>query len=166
MNVHTAAMESVTYGTVLAANVRAARARAGLGQEMAAARMRALGYTEWRYQTVGAVERGKRRLTAEEVMALAQVLETNLVALMSPAGEDGEVRFPSGDRVSARSVALLALAHNDRSVTWDGDRPEFTPDKGEIVAQVVIRPRVPAANSLPDPAFGEGRAPLLEEGHQ
>jgi hypothetical protein len=57
MIVHTAMMEAVAYGEVLAANFRAARARAGLGQELVAARMRALGYSEWRYQTVGAVER-------------------------------------------------------------------------------------------------------------
>ena len=91
--------------------------------------MRALGYGEWRYQTVGAIERGKRRIMAEEIMALAQVLETNAPALMSPAGDGGDVRFPSGDRISGRSIALLCLAYNDRSVTWDGDEPGFTPDK-------------------------------------
>lgn len=155
-------MEPKTYAEILAANFRAARARRGLSQEAVAARMRALGYGKWRYQTVGVVEKGERRLTAEEIMALAWVLETSIQALMAASGEDGEVEFPSGDRISARSVALLATAHNDHSVTWDGDRPEFTPDKGEIVAQVVIRPRVPVANSLPDPAFGEGRAPLAD----
>lgn len=160
MNVHTVAMESATYGEVLAANFRAARARAGLGQELVAARMRALGYSEWRYQTVGAVERGKRRLTAEEIMPLCQVLGTNIPALITPAGEDGDVRFPSGDRVSARSVALLALAYNDRSVTWDDAEPTFTPDKGEVTAQVVVRPRSLLAPSPVDPAFGEGRAPF------
>jgi hypothetical protein len=165
MNMHTVAMESATYGEVLAANFRAARARAGLGQELVAARMRALGYSEWRYQTAGTVEHGKRRLTAEEIMALAEVLETSVPALMSPAGEDGEVRFPSGDHVGARSVALLVLAHNDRSVTWDGAEPRFTPDKGEVTAQVVVRPLRPSAPSPPDPAFGEGRAlpaPLVD----
>ena len=70
------------------------------------------------------------------------------------------MRFTSGDHISARSVALSATAYNDRSVTWDGDRPEFTPDKGEVTAQVVIRPIGLAAPSPVDPAFGEGRAPL------
>jgi transcriptional regulator with XRE-family HTH domain len=155
-------MELVTYEEVLAANIRAARARIGLSQDTMAARMRALGYGEWRYQTVGKVEHGKRRLTAAEVMALAWVLETNIPALMSPAGEDGEVRFPSGDHVSAWSARLLTLAHNDRSVTWDDAEPAFTPDKGEVIAQVVVRPRFPPANTQPDPAFGEGRPPLAE----
>jgi transcriptional regulator with XRE-family HTH domain len=89
----------MTCGEMLAANLRAARARAGLGQELVAARMRAFGYGEWRYQTVGVVEKGKRRVMAEEIMALAWVLETNLPALMSPTGSD-DVRFPSGDPVS------------------------------------------------------------------
>jgi transcriptional regulator with XRE-family HTH domain len=149
---------------ILAANFRAARARAKpkLGQELVAARMRALGYREWRYQTVGAVEKGKRRLTAEKIRALARVLETSVVALISPTGEDGEVRHPSGDHVSARSDALLVLGYNDRSVTWDGTQPIFTPDKGEVTAQVVIRPRWLAGPSPVDPAFGDpaARAPM------
>ena len=33
--------------------------------------MRALGYKEWLYQTVGKVERGRRRVTAEEIRGLA-----------------------------------------------------------------------------------------------
>jgi hypothetical protein len=40
------------------------------GQDLAA-RMQRLGYGAWLYQTVGNVERGKRRVTAEEVLALA-----------------------------------------------------------------------------------------------
>ena len=92
-------MGSMTCGEMLAANFRAARARAGLSQEITAARMRGLGFGEWRYQTVGTVENGRRRLTAEEVIALAGVLETTLYGLMSPSGND-DVRFRSGDRVS------------------------------------------------------------------
>ena len=41
-----------TYGEVLARNIRAARSRIGLGQAAVANRMRALGYQEWRPQTV------------------------------------------------------------------------------------------------------------------
>jgi hypothetical protein len=85
MRVHNAGMESVSYREVLAGNIRAARARAGLGQELVAGRMRRLGFSEWRYQTVGVVEKGKRRVTAEEVMALAWVLQTSVYELMRPA---------------------------------------------------------------------------------
>ena len=38
-------------------------------------------------------------------------------------------------------MVLPVLAHNDRSVTWDGDEPVFTLDKGDVTAQVVVRPR-------------------------
>ena len=144
-------METASYDEILAANLRAARARAGLDQAVIVERMRALGHTTWHRQTMGKIERGERRLLAAEVMALAWVLETTLAALMSPAREDGEVRFPAGDVVSARSVALLAHAHNDRSVAWDDARPRFTPDKGEVAAQVLILPRAPAAPALPGP---------------
>jgi len=78
-------VDPMTSRKELAADFRAARARAGLSQEMVAARMRALGYGAWRYQTVGAVEKGKRRLMAEEVMALACVMETTIAALMGYA---------------------------------------------------------------------------------
>lgn len=158
-------MDAKTYAEVLAENFRAAKARMGpkgLSQAEVAARMQALGFTEWHYQTVGQVEKGKRRLTAEEIMALAWVLEISISALMKPADELGEVRFRSGDRISARSVAMSAQGYNDRSVRWDGSEPEFSPDDGEVVVQLAVRPRSLFAQSPPDPAFGEGRAPLLE----
>ena len=71
------------YGDILAGNMRAERARARLSQEAVAARMQALGFSAWRYQTVGVVESGKRHLMAEEVIALAWVLETTIATLMS-----------------------------------------------------------------------------------
>ena len=160
---HAVPMGAASYDEIVAANLRAARARAGLDQAVVVERMRALGYTTWHRQTMGKVERGERRLLVAEVMALAWVLDTNLPALMSTASGDGEVRFPAGDAISARSIALLALAHNDRSVTWEDTKPTFTPDKGEITVQVAVRPRsLFTAQSLPDPAIGEGRAPLPE----
>ncbi len=126
MNVHTVAMESATYGGVLAANVRAARARSGLGQESVAARMRALGHGEWRYQTVGVVEKGKRRLMAEEVVDLAAVFGVTIFELMKPAESDGLIEFASGDRRAAHSIFASLTGYNDRSVTWDGDKPVVT----------------------------------------
>jgi len=92
-------MGSMTCGEMLAANLRAARARVGLDQAVVVERMRALGFASWHRQTMGKVERGERRLMAEEVIALTHVLETTLYGLMSPSGND-DVRFRSGDRVS------------------------------------------------------------------
>lgn len=137
-------MEPKTYADVLTENFRAARARAGLNQEAVAARMRALGFGEWRYQTVGQVEKGKRKLSAEEVMALAWVLGASITALMTPPAELGGLRLRSGDVISARSVALLAHAYNDEAVSWRGAEPEFRPDSGDVEARTYILPRLPS----------------------
>jgi len=165
--VHHVPVEELSYDEIVVANVRAIRARRKLDQAEIVRRMRALGFTTWHRQTMGKIERGERGLLGPgEVLGLAAALETSIWALMAP-GEDGEVKFPSGDRISARSVALSVLAYNDRSVTWDGDQPEFSAGEDDITAQVVIRPRSlftssPFGSSPADPAFGEGRAPLAE----
>lgn len=67
----------------LAANIRAARARKRLQQSDVVTGMRDLGFTEWHRQTVSRVEHGDRRILAEEVCALATVLETSVASLMS-----------------------------------------------------------------------------------
>jgi hypothetical protein len=38
----------------------------------------------------------------------------------------------------------------------DGEEPVFTPDKGDVTAQVVVRPRWIAGPSPVDPAFPDG----------
>jgi transcriptional regulator with XRE-family HTH domain len=57
----------------VASNIRAARARAQLSQTQVAEGMREHG-CKWHFQTVGAVERSKRPVAAEELIALADVL--------------------------------------------------------------------------------------------
>lgn len=131
------------YSVILGRNISAARGRAQLSQGTVAARMRALGHTQWQQQTVASTEKGRRRLMAEEVMALASVLDTSISALMRPTEDDDLVRFPSGAVISARSVALSAVAHNDHAVTWDGDKPAFSPDSGDVSAQIIVTPRIP-----------------------
>lgn len=78
----------------LAANFRSARARKQLYQADVSERMRALGYTSWRRQTVATVEKGERRLTAEEIFGLAFVFETSVMSLMDLSG-NGAVLFPN-----------------------------------------------------------------------
>lgn len=58
----------------VAANIRAERARARLSQQDVADAMQARGFAYWRQQTTGATERGERRVTADELIALAGVL--------------------------------------------------------------------------------------------
>ena len=108
------------YEQVLAANVRAQRARADVTQQSLAARMRQLG-CRWHYQTVGAVERGERPLSAYEVPALAACLGTTPDALILPPPDVPLVRF--GDQV----IPSQRLSIIDDSVSWDGDGIKVTP---------------------------------------
>lgn len=117
-----------TYGEILARNLRAARSRIDIGQENVAVRMRALGYSAWIRQTVGSTERGKRRPTAEEIFALAIVLQTSITALMAPVADDKIVDLPSGATIDAASVYRSATGMNDGAIFWDGDEPAWDGD--------------------------------------
>lgn len=61
----------IQIGSALAANIRAERARAALSQQEAADKMAALGYDCWSRQTLAQIERGRRRVVAEELPGLA-----------------------------------------------------------------------------------------------
>lgn len=108
-----------TYTDVLARNVRAARSRLGVSQEMLASRMRSLGYTAWLRQTVANVEKARRRVMAEEIFGLAYALETSIAVLMCPTSDDGLVSFPDGTAVSFLSVKRSADGLNDGAIQWD-----------------------------------------------
>jgi hypothetical protein len=115
-----------TYAEVLTLNVRAARVRIGLEQDPAARRMRALGFTAWRRQTVAGVERGERRLLAEEILGLAIALETSIGALLDPGPDDKRVQLPGGGVVPRGSVMRSVRHTNDGAVTWlNDDQPDF-----------------------------------------
>jgi transcriptional regulator with XRE-family HTH domain len=97
---------------MLAVNLAAERARRKLGQEDVAARMRAVGYAKWSRQTVSDLESGKRRLLAEEILALAAILKTSFTVLL--ATETDELVLPSGVTLEAAQMA-----------EWDGNTPKF-----------------------------------------
>jgi transcriptional regulator with XRE-family HTH domain len=120
---HDAFMARLTYDAVLAGNIRATRGRKKLDQADIVERMRYLGFTTWHRQTMGKVERGERRVTAEEIFGLALALETTIQALMTANGQDDDVYLPSGQPIGAVSVERLVgrLAVNDRSVQWADD---------------------------------------------
>lgn len=118
-------MAPTTYADVLAQNIRAARSRRDLSQQAVAARMRALGYEAWLYQTVGNVEKGRRRVTAEEIFGLAYALETSIGALMAPVEDDKVVDFPSGAEVEVASVRVSVQGRNDGAVQWKDETPVF-----------------------------------------
>lgn len=158
----------IPYADVLTRNVRAARARKGLDQELLAARMRALGFSVWVRQTVARVEGGKRRLTAEEVFGLAFALETSLMSLLEPAREDGPIGLPSGAEVPFLAVHELLWGGSDYTVRWDGDVPQFpaedpapgyASDRGYILPPPKARRTIPNRPRYPSPERQEGREP-------
>jgi transcriptional regulator with XRE-family HTH domain len=116
-----------TYGAILAANIRGIRNRKGLGQEALAKRMRGLGH-EWVRQTVGATERGRRRVLVEEVVALAAALETTALALMVPTRDDKVVEL-AGEPLEGKSVEALISGLNDGAIRWKDDEPVFSTGK-------------------------------------
>lgn len=117
--------EPTTYGQVLAANVAGARGRRGLTQASLARRMVRLGFTQWRQQTVGTIERDERGLAAAEALGLAVALETSVAELLCPP-EGSMVSLPSGDLLSPSYVAGLVYGmFSPGTVAWDGDAPRF-----------------------------------------
>lgn len=140
---HDGPVAALSYDQVLAANLRAARARAGLDQAVIVERMRALGYTTWHRQTMGKIERGDRRLLAGEVMALAWTLGTTMFELMKPAESAGPVEFPSSARIAAHSVAASLAAYNDGAIRWNGAEAEVTVTGLDQKIDIVRTPRLP-----------------------
>jgi hypothetical protein len=95
-----------------------------LKQADVAARMQAFGL-RWHYQTVGAIERGERLLTAEELLWLSICLQATPAVLVQPQAD--VVTSPSGLGVSAQR-----LSTNDDSVTFDGNVPKISPEPGRM----------------------------------
>ena len=124
--------DATSYAEELAANIRGARARAGVSQADLAARMTALGF-RWAYQTVGKTEHATRPVTAAEIAGLALALETTVPILMRAAEGDHLVTLPGlppgtgaslePDKMNALGAAAithLADGHNDRTISWAG----------------------------------------------
>lgn len=86
--------------------------------------MAALGF-DWHQQTVANVEKGKRRITAEELLFLSYALQTTLGALVKPADDDFAVALPSGALISAASVSRSASGLRDHAIEWNGNEPVF-----------------------------------------
>lgn len=121
-------MAASEYADLIARNIRAERARRHLEQRDVVERMRALGFSNWHRQTLGKVERGERRLFADELFALSLALEVDLQTLLLPTGEDRRLKLPSGHvfLIPGRSW------EHEPSVPgfWDGNEPEPPPEAG------------------------------------
>jgi transcriptional regulator with XRE-family HTH domain len=53
-----------------------------------------LGHTSWSRATVSEVERGRRTVTIDELLALAMVFDAPIGGLLDPAGVDGAGTMP------------------------------------------------------------------------
>lgn len=71
-----------SYSAHVGHNLRVVRAMRDIGQEAVAAKMRAAGFAGWVRQTVSQVERGRRRLTVDEVGTLSSQLGVPLGDLL------------------------------------------------------------------------------------
>lgn len=142
INVHSRTVAPTSYDEVLRRNIRALRNRAGLNQALVVERMRSLGYSSWHRQTMGNIERGDRRVLAEEIFGLAHALDTTIAALMNPIPDDKIVEFPSGAAVSVWSVQELVVPGlNVGQVAWvgGGAEPEFYLVEATGMAEAALR---------------------------
>lgn len=114
-----------TYVDVMAENIRAARESQGIAQERVSARMRALGYGQWGRTTAGSVERGMRRLLAEEIIGLAIALETSVGQLLDPNLDEHIVMLPSGQPATVETIRDSIRFVNDGTIRWHEDLPRF-----------------------------------------
>jgi len=103
-----------TASELMRRNIRARRVWLGPTQESVATRINQLGYT-WYKQTVGLVERDQRPLFADELAALALVLDTTPDVLMLPPPDVPAVLF------GEHAIPALRLSAFDDSVRWAGD---------------------------------------------
>jgi 8-oxo-dGTP diphosphatase len=86
--------------------------------------MREHGFKDWHQQTVASVEKGKRRVTAEEVLGLVTALETTLPRLLAPVVNGGNlwVELPSGSEEPMPGTELVRLVNGAKggtgAMTW------------------------------------------------
>jgi hypothetical protein len=138
------------YGDLMARNAAAARARRRLGLRNVEARMRCLGFGKWHRGIMGKIERGERRLLAEELLALAYALETSIEALIAPAVDERGF-IPLGDgAVHMEHAAARVRSVSDGAIRWDGDEPVF------MVGIAGWKPEGEPAGDEPGPAQRAG----------
>jgi len=119
-----------TYGELFAANMRAARARAGISQKTLAARMQRLGFDSWFDTKVSRAERALVPVEASELLGLAVSLSCTLRDLVGEAPPDAVIAFPDpAFHVTGVMVRNSGYGWNDASITWPpapGDYPVIT----------------------------------------
>lgn len=119
------------YKRILGRNISAERGRLQATQTAIAARMNALGFGDWHQQTLASIEKGRRRVTAEEVLGLVLALESTLDRLLSPVGGELWAELPSGSGEFVPSAEVIRLARGAKggtgAVTWYKNMPVRAP---------------------------------------
>jgi transcriptional regulator with XRE-family HTH domain len=114
------------YKVILGRNISADRGRLQLSQTAVAARMQELGFEDWRQQTVASVEKGRRRVNAEEVLGLALALESTLPRLLAPIGGALWVELPSDSGQLLPGMDVVGLITGAQggagTVSWYNNR--------------------------------------------
>ena len=87
--------------------------------------MNALGFENWHRQTLSKLERGDRRLQADELLALAYALDTSIEILLKPAADArGYIQLGAGP-VHMQHAAARVRGVSDGAIRWDGNKPDF-----------------------------------------
>jgi hypothetical protein len=91
-----------------------------LEQEHVAARMRDLGHN-WVQQTVSEIERGRRRVSAAELVSLTVVLGASIGDLLDPRGALLAVDLQGRVQVTDKDLPGLVCGHTRRAIVeWGG----------------------------------------------
>lgn len=108
----------VAFGEMIADHLRARRAEAGWTQTQLAQAMARLGF-DWKRQTVAEVELGTRRVSFEELLAMAALYGEPVLSLMQP-GDGDYLRFPENRALDPDDVRALL---NSTAATGPGWLP-------------------------------------------
>jgi transcriptional regulator with XRE-family HTH domain len=117
---------------VLAANLRAYRLLRGLEQQDIAERMAKLSHP-WKRQTVSEVERGRRNVTVDELLALAMTLPVPVWVLLDPLGPEGTNETPidagDGQALPAKLVRDWLTARAVPRLDWSDPEGDALPSR-------------------------------------
>ena len=103
----------ITPAQVIGENVKAAREARGMTAEAFSERVGEILGSAWPRQTVYLLEQGGRRFAAEEVVAIAIVLEVSIADLFTPSADVDQVQV--GERSFPRE-RLLTIGEKDASL--------------------------------------------------
>jgi transcriptional regulator with XRE-family HTH domain len=114
--------ERKTYAEEIAANIKAARTRAGLTQRQLASKMQTLGFN-WQHSLVAKLEAGNRPLLASEVLALCLCFGVSMATILGSAEGDRLVGIGKTEvgSITVRRHADGIMSEFSRALIWYGD---------------------------------------------